>query len=84
MSPVIKAALLKAGIYSTISLVIRNAPTESFGLDVMDFHTEMGTSRTAFFYIIAGRRPQREEVFAETRAITEKEEFLHVSGNFLL
>ena len=46
MAPALKAALPRAGISSTISSVVRHAPSESLGLDVLD--TEMGTLRTSF------------------------------------
>ena len=47
MAPVICAALLKAGISSCISSVVRHAPTQSLGLDVPNLYTAMGTARTS-------------------------------------
>ena len=47
MAPAIQAALPKAGISSTISSIVRNAPNSSGGLEILDLYTHMGTARTS-------------------------------------
>jgi len=47
MAPTIRTALLKAGISSCISSVVRRTPTQSLGLEVPNPFMAMGTARTA-------------------------------------
>eukprot|EP00979_Chaetoceros_neogracilis_P016291 scaffold7605_cov133-Chaetoceros_neogracile.AAC.1 len=47
MAPAVRAALPKAGISSTMSTTVRNAPIESLGMGVLDSYLFMGTARTS-------------------------------------
>jgi hypothetical protein len=63
MTPVIRAALPKAGFSSTISGVVRDAPISSGGLGVLDLFYFMGTERTAIMLSQCWQGTPTEQLF---------------------
>jgi len=56
ISPAIHVALPKAGISSSISSIVRHAPTQSLGLAVPNLYTAMGTARTSLLIEHCGQQ----------------------------